>query len=106
MNIFTKIGNLVARTRTSYLFSACFVAGIICALGLITMGEYSGKSVQDFLISLAFFFWGLAGVPIFIRQDADFGAFHVEGVLAIIFGLVLIVGGFGFALLVFWMMLF
>jgi hypothetical protein len=53
-----------------------------------------------------FFFGGFASVPILIRQDADFSVIRFEGFSAIIIGVILMVCGFGLALLPVWIFLF
>ena len=106
MNILKTISNFVARARTSSLVLICVMAGLTCAMALTTTGKYTGMFLQDFLISLMFFFWGFAGVPMVIRQEADFGLICFHGLLAIVLGVVIIICGFGLALIPVWILLF
>jgi hypothetical protein len=98
MEIWTKILNKMAKTRTSTLSNICFLTGFVCIVPLGLLDKHQGVS-QNIFVSSMFFFWGLGGLPMVIRHDADFGLFRIEGLVAVLLGVVLMICGFALALL-------
>jgi len=63
----------------------------ISALFIISPGQYSGRPMQDLLVYLMFFLWGLSGIPIILRQEAP-GIISFYGWLGVGQGLLMMLG--------------
>jgi hypothetical protein len=89
-----KAYRFIQRLPTRYL-SGFFM--IISMVLLIIEGaifpKFIGDPLQVTLISLTFFFGGIAGLPMIIRKEADFVLFAFEGIPAILIGSILLVSG-------------
>ncbi len=103
MKLWKRISLLTARASTNTLIVAFFLIGVSCILPLELNHAY--REYKVWFISAMFFFWGLSGLPIIIRQDADFGLVRIEGWLAVTLGVLLLLSGFALALLPLWMYL-
>jgi len=102
MNIWRKVSNQIGKTRTSILVNVCFLVGLSCILPLSFFQDTYEGIWRKTLVSLMFFFWGLGGLPMVLRQDADFGLFRIEGMIAVLLGIMVIVIGFSLAVYFFW----
>jgi hypothetical protein len=84
-----RIPNL-SRINTGVLITVPLILGfIILGIQLSVINKMSSKIVQDILISLTFFFWGMSGIPMIVRKEAP--GYLLKGPLAIAQGIVLLV---------------
>ncbi len=102
MEIWKEVSRFIAKIRTVTLTGICFFIGLMCMMPFILSDEYKGNVNQDIPFFLMFFFWGLAGLPIIIRKDADFGLFRIEGLVAVVLGGFIMICSFALGLLPLW----
>lgn len=80
----------LSRIKTRILITVPLVLGfIILGVQLSGIKMISSKNIQDFLISLTFFFWGMSGIPMIARKEAP--GFLLQGPLAVAQGIVLLI---------------
>lgn len=97
--IFYEINKYLSRIQTRNYVSALELSGIVC-LSLITIFADNPKSVcRDILFSSGFFLWGMSGLVIALRKEADFILLSFEGISAVLFGVVVSILSFAIALL-------
>ena len=98
--MFKPILTLISRTRTEVLVGILYLIGMLL---LFTVSSATPGNIDDpvrnAVISLALFFWGLAGIPVIIRKDVRTGFFHLKGWPAVISGILMTVTFFFGALL-------
>ena len=102
LSVFIKwIKNSLNRINTYLLFITPFLLGFCCLflILIIAPGKYSGLPFQTFLIILAFFLMGCAGLPIIIRRELPLILFNLEGPFAVLNGIVILALGWGIAFL-------
>lgn len=80
----------LSRINTRVLITVPLVLGfIILGVQLSIINKMSSKTVQDILISLTFFFWGMSGIPMIVRKEAP--GYLLRGPLAIAQGIILLI---------------
>lgn len=85
-----------SRINTRVLIAIPVVLGFFCiGIQLFVFKAYTGKFIEDLLISFTFFFWGLSGVPMIVRKEAP--GFLPSGIFAVIEGVILVILGWGIA---------
>jgi len=89
-----KVFDSLARMRTRTLIFIPLLLGFLCILVLIIIWQsYTGALMQQVLLSTSFLFFGLSGLPMIIRQEADFSLFSLDGPLAVILGVIVFASG-------------
>ena len=85
-----RILTFFQRLKTRTLFTISICTGLIC----FTLIPVVAPNIQDpfngILFSLGFICWGTSGIPMLARQEADFGLIVLEGPLAIVLGIFMI----------------
>jgi hypothetical protein len=80
----------LAQISTRLVTTIPIMLGFVCIfIETLLYKQYSGHVIEDVLIGLTFFFWGLSGLPMIIRKEG-FGDMGIEA-LAIINGIILLV---------------
>lgn len=79
----------LSRINTSVFLSILYVAGIFSLAMTISLAPDAVGIWRYILWSLPFIFWGIAGIIMIIRREAYF-FLRFEGILAVIFGFVLV----------------
>jgi hypothetical protein len=88
----------ISRIRTMVLVNIFILLGALCMVIVAFLPpKYSGTHLEEFIISLSFLLIGLAGMPIIIRREVNIFLIHLEGTLAIIYGLTLLLAGLAIA---------
>jgi hypothetical protein len=64
--------------------------------------KYTGKPIEDWLVSLSFLFLGLSGLPIIIRKEMNLFVIYLEGPIAIVYGALLLILGIAIATIHLW----
>jgi hypothetical protein len=64
----------------------------------ISNGHYSGKPIEDILISIIIFLWGIMGIPMILRREAPGLFLYTKGWLAIIEGILILVASWSVAI--------
>lgn len=99
MIVIKHILGFFQRLKTRTIFIISISGGLI----FFTLMSILAPSIQDplngILFSLAFISWGISGIPILTRQEADFGLIVLEGPLAIILGIIMILVNFALSLI-------
>jgi hypothetical protein len=85
------------KTRTLFIVSIC--SGLICFILMPVVAPNLQEPLNGILFSLGFICWGTSGIPMLTRQEADFGLIVLEGPLAIILGIIMILVSFALSLI-------
>lgn len=79
----------LSRINTRVLITVPLVLGFIIIGVQLSVVNMFSKTVQDILISLTFFFWGMSGIPMIVRKEAP--GYLLRGSLAIAQGIILLI---------------
>ncbi len=99
MNIIKKVLYFFKRLRTRTIFLLCIFAGFSCFVLISIAAPRPADPFNGLLVTLAFIFWGVSGIPMIMRHEADFGLIIFEGPLAVIIGVLITLLGFSLSLI-------
>jgi hypothetical protein len=98
MNI-KNILTFFQKMKGGTLFALSIFAGLGCFTLILLVAPSLHDPLNGILFSLGFICWGTSGIPMLTRQEADFGLIILEGPLAIILGVFLILVSFSLSLI-------
>jgi hypothetical protein len=67
-------------------------------LPVFSHGSTSGKPIEDIFLSIGFFLFGCAGLPMIIRREFPFFNMTLYGVIPVIIGLFFLITSWWFAI--------
>jgi len=96
-----KVGDLIKDMRTEYLVAIPSVLGFLI-IGILIMfykKPFTGAPFEILVVSLIFIIWGMGGFIMIIRREMPGLMAPIRGSQAIVIGIFLVIGCWGFALM-------